>query len=174
MTSQEIDRSCICVIGLSMFHICFLLPMTFKLFGFTIFWLWVYLMQVIPESRHGHWIRNLRLYFYILPIRSSNCSDGVVFFLLFIFLLLIYYSTVSRTYSIIVHLKIGKIWNTTTSPSQMSWYSNHELLRLNLSFKKCLACWCERTLDKHQMFLYIIWPCYTCKAPRDLQVKLQI
>ena len=32
----------------------FLLPKTFKLFGLNIFWLWVYQMKVIPETRLAH------------------------------------------------------------------------------------------------------------------------
>jgi len=29
-------------------------PKTFTLFGFQIFWLWVYLMNVIPGTRRAH------------------------------------------------------------------------------------------------------------------------
>jgi hypothetical protein len=32
----------------------YLLPTTFKLFSFPIFWLWAYLMKVIPETRRAH------------------------------------------------------------------------------------------------------------------------
>ena len=40
----------------------FLLPKTFKLFGFPIFWLWVYLMKIILEKRRAHYIIYLRFH----------------------------------------------------------------------------------------------------------------
>ena len=32
----------------------FLLPNISKLFGFQIFWLWAYMIKVIPETRRAH------------------------------------------------------------------------------------------------------------------------
>ena len=36
----------------------------FKIFSFPIFWLWAYLMKVIPETLRNHYICYLRFYYY--------------------------------------------------------------------------------------------------------------
>lgn len=46
----------------------YLLPKTFKLFSFTIFWPWVYLMKIIPETFCVQWIRYL-IYVFIINYR---------------------------------------------------------------------------------------------------------
>ena len=45
-------------------HFTFLLTKTSKLFGFPFFWLWAYLMKVIPETHRAHLIRFLCFYFF--------------------------------------------------------------------------------------------------------------
>jgi hypothetical protein len=54
-----IEQSCILL--LSYFRL-YLLSKLLKLFGFPIFWLWVYLMKVAPESCCAHLIWYLRFY----------------------------------------------------------------------------------------------------------------
>ena len=46
----------------------YLLPKTFKLFSVTIFWPWVYLMKIIPETFCVQWIRYL-IYVFIINYR---------------------------------------------------------------------------------------------------------
>ena len=52
VSSHESERSCGCVLGLSILVLLHL--NTFKLLGFPIFRLWANLMKIIPKSRHVH------------------------------------------------------------------------------------------------------------------------
>jgi hypothetical protein len=49
-----------------------LLPKTFELFGFQIFWLWAYLMNVIPETCRVHWIWYLR-FINLVTLKFKVC-----------------------------------------------------------------------------------------------------
>jgi hypothetical protein len=51
--------------------LAFLLPRSFKLFGFPDFWLGDYMMEIISETRRGRWIKYLCLYWMAVPLVSK-------------------------------------------------------------------------------------------------------
>jgi hypothetical protein len=53
----DLSQFCLSCLGL----LVLLLPMIFKLFGFSIFRPWVYLMKVIPETRRTYYSKYLRV-----------------------------------------------------------------------------------------------------------------
>ena len=61
----------------------YFLPKTFNCFRLSIYWIWQYLMEVIPERRCVHYIRFLRIYYCpTLPCihtysRQSSCTRSL-------------------------------------------------------------------------------------------------
>ena len=58
-------------------------PKTFKLFVFHIFWLWMYLMKIIPETCRPHQIRYIYLFILhvLVSIHTMLIASYILFFL---------------------------------------------------------------------------------------------